>query len=266
MTSTRPTDEPASIAQAASIDEPTPGMVDRAHTWVLDRWPTTVRRRIAAVAVLVAVGLVATSTIARVVGFAIDAGVLAYIGVMVVCWVGAGGALVPVPGARPLSWVMIVQQSTILAAPIVALTAALAMALGQSSYFLATRIGKRRRLEGHGHHRQGGDERSTLDDAGTLPDGATPGAKPPNRIVARSRAMLVHGQAAVTGRMATHPQRIIFALSVVPNPLTTFATVSAATMGLSFVRFLTASLAGFLVLTIALAVAGQGILVALGLS
>lgn len=266
MTSTGPTDEPASIAQAASIDEPTPGMVDRAHTWVLDRWPTTVRRRIAVVAVLVAVGLVAISTLARVVGFAIDAGVLAYIGVMVVCWVGAGGALVPVPGARPLSWVMIVQQSTILAAPIVALAAAVAMALGQSSYFLATRIGERRRLEGHGHHRHGGAERSKLDDAGTLPDGATPGAKPPNRIVARSRAMLVRGQAAVTRRMATHPQRIIFALSVVPNPLTTFATVSAATVGLSFVRFLTASLAGFLVLTIALAVAGQGILVALGLS
>jgi hypothetical protein len=61
-------------------------------------------------------------------------------------------------------------------------------------------------------------------------------------------------------------QRILFLLCVLPNPLTTFATVSAASSGLPFGRFFAASPAGFLVLAPALAIAGGGILAALGIS
>ena len=185
MTAATPDDEPA------SGPEPTPGAMERAHTWVLDRWPTTLRRRIAVIAVLVAVGFVVVSTIARLVGAAVDAGILAYIGLMVVCWVGAGGALVPVPGVRPLSWVMIVHQSTVLVVPIVALLAALAMVLGQSSYFLTTRAEARRRREGHGHHRKG----AAAEQDGAAPgDSETPGSKQPNRVVARCHAVLFRSE------------------------------------------------------------------------
>lgn len=256
MTSAMPHDE------AEPLAGPGPGAVERAHAWVLERWPRRTRSRIAIIAVLIAVAAVGISTAARLVGAAVDAGMLAYLGLMVVCWVGAGGALVPVPGVRPLSWVMIVHQSTVLAPPVVAVVAALAMALGQSSYFVATRIEARRHQRHHGHGTHGLHAGAT---AATQANEGVGGSRQPNKVVARSRAMLAGGQAAVERRMASHPKRILFLLCVVPNPLTTFATVTAASTSVPFASFFVASLAGFTVLTVALAVAGQAILGALGL-
>jgi len=249
--------------QTAPGPVPGSGVLVQAHAWVLEHWPTSVRRRIGVtVAVVAGVALVA-SNIARLVGAAVDAGMLAYLGLLGVCWVGAGGALVPVPGVRPLSWVLIVHQSTVLAAPVVVVVAALAMALGQSSYFVAVQLEAHRRQAGRGRRSDRhlrlpvGDE----DPAADASDGV--GSRSPNRIVARSRALLESGRKAIARRMATHPQRILFLLCVLPNPLTTFATVSAAASGVPFGRFFAASLAGFLVLATALAIAGQGILAAL---
>jgi membrane protein DedA with SNARE-associated domain len=248
MTTTPPPDIP--VAPSASHEDLHDRIV-RAHGWVLDHWPTSLRRRIAIVVVLVAVGVVLLSALARLVGAAIDLGLLAYLGLMAVCWVGAGGALVPVPGTRPLSWVMIVQQSTSSHDPVVvALLGAFAMALGQTSYFFATRAGEHRVA---GHHR-GGEHRIEKS------------PKEAGRLVAWSRAVLERAKAGVSRLMHTHPQSTIFLLSVVPNPLTTFATVTASAAGVEFVRFFAASLAGFLVLTTALAVLGQGLLIALGVS
>lgn len=220
------------------------------------------------VAVLAAVGAVAVSWIADLVGAAIDLGVLAYLGLMVVCWVGAGGALVPIPGVRPLSWVMIVHQGAVLSPPFVALLAALAMALGQSSYFVATRTGKEHHADRHGRdagHEPGGSDPGGRDEPATV-DAAAAHARPPSGIARRSRALLERGREAVARRMQHHPQRIIFLLSLVPNPLTTFATVTAAATNVPFTRFFAASFAGFLALTIALVIAGQGALLALGIS
>ncbi len=240
----------------------------RAHGWVLDHWPTTVRRRIAVVVVVVAVGLVAVSWLDRLVGAAIDLGLLAYVGLMVVCWVGAGGALVPVPGVRPLSWVMVVHQGAVLSPPLVVMATAIAMALGQSSYFIAVRTETRRQAAGSGHrwHGRGGGARG--DAAPVSSDGEARHEKTSavNGLVARSRELLARGRSVVERRMTDHPRRIIFLLCVVPNPLTTFATVTAASTGVSFSRFFAASLGGFLVLAIALVVAGQGILAALGIT
>ncbi len=171
------------------------------HGWILDHWPTSMRRRVAVVVVIVAFAVVTVSWVARLVGAAIDLGVLAYLGLMAVCWVGAGGALVPVPGVRPLSWVMIVHQSTVLIAPMVVVTAALAMALGQSSYFLATRFEAHRHDSGrsrrHRHEHGSGADPATRRDA-------------TNRLVRSSRELLERGRTVVKRRMATHPQRIIF--------------------------------------------------------
>jgi hypothetical protein len=242
------------------------GLLVRAHGWVLEHWPTSVRRRIGIAVVLVAVVALVASNIARLVGAAVDAGMLAYLGLMGVSWVGAGGALVPVPGVRPLSWVMIVHQSTVLAAPIVAVVAAVAMALGQSSFFVATQLEARRRQEGHRHRHHGHLRGPVVGERSTGEGSEGTGARSSSRVVVRSRALLESGRAAVTRRMATHPQRILFVVCVLPNPLTTFATVSAASSGVPFGRFFAASLAGFLVLCAALAVAGQGILAILGIS
>jgi len=222
----------------------------RAHAWVLDHWPTSVRRRVAIIIVIVAIGFIAASTAAHLVGAAIDLGLLAYLSLMAVCWIGAGGALVPVPGTRPLSWVMIVQQSAVLGPVVVALLAGFAMALGQTSYFFATRAGEHKAAGHHGLHR-GGPEK-------------TP--KKPRRLVTEWRALVERGHDAISRLMHTHPQRTVFAVSIIPNPLTTFATVTASASGVHFARFFVASLAGFLVLTFALVILGQGLLQALGVS
>ena len=84
------------------------GRIERAHAWVLEHWPTTLRRRLAVTAVVIGVGLVVISAVADLLDVAHDLGLFAYLGLMLVCWIGAGGALVPVPGVRPLSWIMIV--------------------------------------------------------------------------------------------------------------------------------------------------------------
>jgi membrane protein DedA with SNARE-associated domain len=49
----------------------------------------------------------------------------------------------------------------------------------------------------------------------------------------------------------------IFTLSVLPNPLTTFATITAGTMGMSFRTFLVANFAGHVILGLILALFGQ---------
>ncbi len=92
--------------------------------------------------------LIASSRLLRLVFEDID--VLAYLGLFIACWIGAGGALVPVPGVRPISWFMVVQQSAALSPVIVATLAATAMVLGQTSYFMATRAAMRRASAG-GH-------------------------------------------------------------------------------------------------------------------
>ena len=263
-----PPSPPGATPDAGHRDKDLPTAITRAHAWVLQHWPTSLRRRVAMVAVLAAVGAVAVSWIADLVGAAIDLGMLAYLGLMVVCWVGAGGALVPIPGVRPLSWIMIVHQGAVLSPPFVALLAALAMALGQSSYFVATRTGKEHHADRHGRDTapQPGDSDPGGEDEPATVDAAAAPFRPPGGIAARSRALLDRGREVVARRMQHHPQRIIFLLSLVPNPLTTFATVTAAATNVPFIRFFAASLAGFLALTIALVVAGQGILLALGIS
>lgn len=222
----------------------------RAHGWVLDHWPTSLRRRVAVIIVLVGIGFIVVSTAAHLVGAAIDLGLLAYLSLMAVCWIGAGGALVPVPGTRPLSWVLIVQQSAVLGPVIVALLAGFAMALGQTSYFFATRAGEDKVAGHHGFHRGGTDK----------------APKTPGRLVTDWRALVARAHDAISRLMHTHPQRTVFAVCIIPSPLTTFATVTAAASGVEFVRFFVASLAGFLVLTFALVILGQGLLQALGVS
>ena len=83
---------------------------------------------------LVAIVLATFVASSRLLRFFFDgADVLAYLGLFVACWVGAGGALVPVPGVRPLSWLMVIQQAAALSVFLVIPIAALAMTLGQST-------------------------------------------------------------------------------------------------------------------------------------
>ena len=179
---------------------------------------------------VIGVGLVVISAVADVLDVAHDLGLFAYLGLMLVCWIGAGGALVPVPGVRPLSWIMIVQQASSLDPVLVSVLAAVAMALGQTSLFIATRAGQHHLAHKHAHHDLtigvGATDAAVLQ-ATDHPPRPAPPPRPWDPIVVRSRALLMRGRASVSRRMVTHPRRIIFVLSVIPTPLTTFATVTA---------------------------------------
>ena len=245
----------------------------------MDHWPTSRRRQAAVVAIGIALALVAIPWVVALfdeaLAIAASLDPLAYVGMMIVCWVGAGGALVPIPGARPLSWILVVQQGAVLDPVLVALAAGLAMTLGQASYFLATRSGGRRIHRRHPGrpHAEGaaGSDGSGATDAAVATSAATEpsyarAADGSRGLVGRVRRLTARAKDAVARLMTQHPQRTIFLVSVVPSPLTTFGTVAAAEEQVEFRTFFTASLAGFLVLTAALVIAGKGILVALGIS
>ncbi len=93
-----------------------------------------------------------------------------------------------------------------------------------------------------------------------------PSPEPGGGLVGWARRLMARAKDAVARLMTRHPQRTIFMVSVVPSPLTTFGTVAAAEERVEFRRFFLASLAGFVVMTAALVIAGKGILAALGIS
>ena len=242
---------------------PTPA----AETWVtriLARWPVSRRRRIATalamVAILVAT-IIASSRILRLLHQELD--ILAYAGLFAACWVGAGGALVPVPGVRPISWFMIVQQGAALDPVVVALVAATAMALGQTSYFLAARAARRRAI---GHAAAPPDvaldlvppglpDPDTPAPVGSLPAGSLAAPSPPGRRAQRMDA----ARRRVTRQVQTHGIATVFAVCALPTPLTTLTTTAAAAAGMGYGRYLPAAFGGYLVLSSVLVLFGQGL-------
>jgi uncharacterized membrane protein YdjX (TVP38/TMEM64 family) len=256
---------PTQGVAGSSVPGPSPGRIEELHGWGVEHWPTSHRRGLAIIAVVVALSLIAIPWIVALANEAVAdlarLDVLAYAGMMIVCWVGAGGALVPIPGARPLSWLLIVQQGAVLDPLLVALAAALAMAVGETSYFVATRAGGQHL---HHHDRRAAADRSQAPDPAGRDDGAE--ASRWRRLMADGRRLLTRAQDAVASLMSRHPRRTIFLVSLVPSPLTTFGAVAAAKDRVMFRDFFVASLAGFLVLALALVIAGQAILTALGVS
>lgn len=212
-------------------------------------WPASRRRRIATVVAIVAIVVatyVASSYLLRLVFGQLD--LLAYAGLFAACWIGAGGALVPVPGVRPISWVMVVQQGAALDPIPVALVGAVAMVLGQTSYFVATR-----RIALRGPTTGG----TGPEPVAVVPSDAAPRGGRWSRRVARARS-------GVEARVRTHGMLTVFAVSSLPSPLTTLTTTAAAASGMPYVRFFPASFAGFLTLCSVLALFGQGLLLAVG--
>ena len=210
--------------------------------------------------------LVASSRLLRLVFDDLD--VVAYLGLFVACWIGAGGALVPVPGVRPISWLMIIQQGAALDPVIVTLVAAGAMALGQTSYFLVTRravrsLGSTPGEPGDGVAEPGpADADAGVDAALEKEPGGDPGAdgeaggEAPGRV-ARARRRVVVG-------VRRHTFPTVFLVSLVPSPATTVATSAAASVGVSYGRWLVPALSGYLVFAGILSLVGQGLLAGLG--
>lgn len=221
---------------------------------VLARWPTSRRRRIATVLALVGIlvaTVIASSRILRLLHQELD--IVAYAGLFATCWIGAGGALVPVPGVRPISWFMVVQQGAVLDPVVVALVAATAMTLGQTSYFVAARA--RRRALDH----PTAPPVATLDldpadlDPAVLADPVGPpdasDGPPPSSAPRRHSERMERARRRVTRQVQTHGMAPVVAVCALPSPLTTLTTTAAAAAGMGFARYLPAAFGGFLVLS-----------------
>ena len=260
-----PTQGPETTTDHAP-DEGEAGRVLRAYAWALAHWPTSVRWQLAIIVVGVVFALALIPLLARIAGTVLDLGILPYLALMVLCWLGTGGALVPIPGVRLLSWVTIVQQGAYLDPVLVAVLAALSMAAGQTSYFAAARYGERftsGRIQRFAHLRVPGSAAATTD-AAVADDVLVPVGRR-RRLMRGGRERLERASHSIAARMRSHPGRTIFAVSVIPSPLTTLATLTAAMSDVPYLRFVVPSLAAFLILTSVLASSGRGILTALGL-
>jgi hypothetical protein len=266
------------IQRTEATPDPASGDADlsrflRAYTWVLAHWPTAVRWHIAVAVVSVVFVVAAIPMLTRIAGIAIDLGILPYLALMVLCWLGEGGALVPVPGVRMLSWIAVVQQGASLEPALVAALAAVSMAAGQTSYFAAARYGERYasgRISRFAHLRMPGTTAPTSDVAPVDDDAPTPDVEiiveggRSRRLMRGGRERLERAALMIETRMRSHPSGTIFAVSILPSPLTTLATLTAATVGIPFPRYFVPALAGFLVFSSVLAFAGLGLFDALG--
>ena len=148
-------------------------------------------------------------------------------------WIGNGGILVPIPGLRLVGMTMAAHQGAEGPTILVGLVAGFAMALGQTSFYLTAASGSQH-LDG--------SKKDKKPREGRLAD-------------AMRKAM------AVTANFVDrHGFPTIFTLSTFPNPLTTFATITAGSMGMGFREFLVANFLGHVILGLILALFGQWLL------
>jgi len=212
------------------------------------RWPEDRRRQVAAVIAIVAIfvaTVIASSRMLRLVFNELD--IFAYAGLFLACWIGAGGALVPIPGVRPISWLMVVQQGAALDPVVVALIAAVAMVLGQSSYFGATRAAIAR------HAKAVADGVDPAEVAIDMPPAQ------PDGVTARSRAMASRMKGRVEDRVRRHASTTALLVAMLPSPLTTVATTASASAGTAYPKWVIPTFVGYLVFTSILAGVGRAL-------
>jgi membrane protein DedA with SNARE-associated domain len=238
-----PVEEPSSSSPA--VDSTTRRQA--ATEWIEERWPSRTRQRVAIAIAFTAIVIGALMASTRFLRIAFpNFELIAYVSLFVTCWIGAGGAIVPVPGVRLVSWLLIVQQGAALEPIAVAGVAAIAMVTGQSSIFFAARAAATRVRE-----------RTEWPDSEAVPDGAAPpgdDAEPSRRARYVARA-----EQRVKLQIKRHGFATVFAVCALPTPLTTVTTTAAASSGMSYPRYFIAALSGYLVLASILVLVGQGL-------
>jgi hypothetical protein len=133
----RELDEAASRAPLHARDR-VPDFLLRSQGW-LHRWLSNESRIVLGVVIvilaLVVLGILSSMRFLRVLFDALD--VVAFLGLFLVNWLGNGGVLVPIPGARFIGLLMIFQQAVLMPSWEVFAVAGAAMALGLLSYYVA---------------------------------------------------------------------------------------------------------------------------------
>jgi membrane protein DedA with SNARE-associated domain len=154
-------------------------------------------------------------------------GLGAWIGLFLANWIGNGGLLVPIPGLRLVGWTMVVHQGADGPTLLVGLVAGVAMALGQTSFYLTA--------AGGSAHLHGSKD---SDPSGQIAD-----------VMRRAKER-------TEDFVQRHGFPTIFTLSLLPNPLTTFASITAGSLGMGFRGFLVANFLGHVTLGFILAMSG----------
>ena len=200
-----------------------------AHVWALDHVPRSRRLRIALAVAAAGVFLVALIAASRLLHFLFGGlDVLAYLGLFLVNWIGAGGLLVPIPGVRIVGWIMVIQQGGVLDPLIVGIVAGVAMAVGQISYYVAANARAHR----------------AVDDADHAHDAKHPERGPSLLSRLGGGERVGRAKDRVERQLDAHGFATIVILSLLPNPLTMFACATAGATGMGFRRFILASLLG----------------------
>jgi membrane protein DedA with SNARE-associated domain len=247
-------------------DDRSEGSLVRAHGWVIAHWPATSRRRAAYVLALSAIAaatLMVSFDVLR--AFADVVRSVAYAGLFVACWIGAGGALLPIPGVRALSLLMVIQQAALLDPVTVIAVAAIAMTIGQSSWYFASRAAGNRRKPGAGTSPGApAPNEPVVPDGAVATEAASATGSIPSGRRARMAARAASAQARVERGLRAHDMSTVFAASALPTPLTTFAATSSGAIRIPYSRFLTASFAGRLLLCSVLAIGGRVLLELIG--
>jgi membrane protein DedA with SNARE-associated domain len=234
------------------------------HGRIIERWSPATRRRFGLLLALIAALIATASSVALSSTFLPRVQLVPYLGLAAACWVGAGGALVPVPGIRPLSWVMIVHQSAALEPLVVAMVGALAMALGQTSLYIAAQHGSQHHRAHEGRNLDAGKPPALPDEASDTDQGDGRASRA-GRVKRATIRMKATGRRAAEG-LERHPVGSVLLLSVVPSPLTSMTSTAAGAAGMPFVTFFLSSLVGFLIFVCLLVVLGTGLLVLFGIS
>jgi membrane protein DedA with SNARE-associated domain len=217
-----------------------PGIAQHLHNAWLAGLSTSGRDRVALLVAIVGIAAASIFLGARLLRILLgltDLG--AYLGLFIVNWVANGGLLVPIPGLRIVGWLLIISQGAALDPAIAGFVGGIAMALGQTSFYVAGDAG-RRRSSGH-------------DTAASGP--------PRHARLARlsSGPRVVRTKERITQLIRVHGFATISVLSLVPTPLTTFGCATAGAMGMGFRRFVLASLLGRIALGLILAYLGSGL-------
>ncbi|MEX1333717.1 MAG: hypothetical protein AB1Z66_00285, partial [Candidatus Limnocylindrales bacterium] len=216
--------------------------------------------------VLLAAALLSTFRVLSVVFEALD--VVALVGLFFVLWLGNGGALVPIPGARFIGLLLIFNQAAVLPSLQVFAVAGAAMGLGLSSYYVAGARTARSYAEGDAEGaEQIAADSGMLDDevvdfapgaeldtaaalaiAGVEPRGSAKrsGEEPPARLGGLRRRFNRSLQRAQDRAQPVIEQRGfpgIFLLTFGPTPMGPAAAYLSGLMRFGFARYLLASFA-----------------------
>ena len=175
---------------------------------------------------------------------------LAYLGLFIVNWLGNGGGLVPIPGARYVGLLMIFQQAVLLPAVEVWIVGGCAMALGLLSYYVAG-------VRSAAFYARGEHAKAIEAIAEVSPErDPDPAAGTRRRLSSRLSRSWAEARRRAKPIIERHGIAGMLALCFVPWPLAAGAAFIGGAMGFGFARFLVASFAAKLALSGLVAVAG----------